>query len=67
MLLRKPKCLHPPLRLVRRPLNLEMPQDLRDQFAHFHDGDNFTNAGPGTITELLISYLAVVPFQETAQ
>lgn len=59
MLLRKPKSLNPPLRGIRRPLDIKMPQYLGDQLPHFHNGNVLANTGARAISKLVPSLSAV--------
>ena len=51
-LLPEPHSLGFPLRLVSRPLKVEMSQDLRNEFAHLEDGDVLADTRPRASTEL---------------
>ncbi len=41
-----------PLRLCRRPLEVKVPEDLGDEFAHLQDGDILANACPCSMAKL---------------
>lgn len=54
MLFRKPESLHPPCRLIGRPFNLKMPQNLGNELTHLHDRYVFPNTRAGIVTELVV-------------
>ena len=51
-LLPKPSSFSLPSLMLRRPLNVECLQDLRDELAHLHDGNVLPDARAGAVAKL---------------